>query len=295
MICGTSNSVVNVINAALIVPGDPLGTLTILGNYTQTATGVLVIQIAGSNQYGRLVIAGRATLDGTLVVSLLDNYVPAVGTTFQILTFAEYTGGFTRRSVWDCPPSVLEAGVGQRQLDVNGDQLSRPTPLLSRKWIAHRRRTKSLKRACGRLPSVLSAPVTSLGKSSSRFGPMTPTRGIQPRAMTLTTFRLIIAGTETVIDVDRVSRRMRYRPRIRQQNRWKIDWTELSNDAVWLAIVGRRLVGVWVGTYAPAEHVCGRMEIISRLRPPPSPGDGIYGRARLEQRIVGGLDAVDQV
>ncbi len=95
MICGTSNSVVNVINAALIVPGDPLGTLTILGNYTQTATGVLVIQIAGSNQYGRLVIAGRATLDGTLVVSLLDNYVPAVGTTFQILTFAEYTGGFT--------------------------------------------------------------------------------------------------------------------------------------------------------------------------------------------------------
>jgi hypothetical protein len=95
MICGSSTSVVNVVNAALIVPGDPFGTLTILGNYTQTATGVLLIQITGSNQYGRLAIAGNATLDGTLVVSLLDNFVPAAGTTFQILTFAEYTGGFT--------------------------------------------------------------------------------------------------------------------------------------------------------------------------------------------------------
>ena len=83
-------------NAATVEPGDPFGTLTIQGNYTQTAAGLLLIRIAGPDQYGRLAITGIATLAGTLEVSLLDNYVPAVGTSFQILTFAEYTGIFTR-------------------------------------------------------------------------------------------------------------------------------------------------------------------------------------------------------
>ena len=32
---------------------------------------------------------------------------------------------------------------------------------------------------------------------------------------------------------------MTYRPRIRRQNRWKKAWTELSKEAVWLAIVQR--------------------------------------------------------
>jgi hypothetical protein len=84
----------NVVNAALIEPGDPFGTLTVQGNYTQTATGVLLIQIAGPKQYGQLAVTGSATLDGTLQVSLLDNYVPAAGTSFQILAFADYSGGF---------------------------------------------------------------------------------------------------------------------------------------------------------------------------------------------------------
>jgi hypothetical protein len=92
---GTGRIQANVVNAALLVPGDPFGTLTVQGNYTQTATGVLLIQIAGPNPYGQLAVTGSATLDGTLRVSLLDNYVPAAGTHFQILTFAESTGGFT--------------------------------------------------------------------------------------------------------------------------------------------------------------------------------------------------------
>ena len=33
---------------------------------------------------------------------------------------------------------------------------------------------------------------------------------------------------------------MTYRPRIRRQNRWKKDWTELLKEAVWLAIVDGR-------------------------------------------------------
>ena len=85
----------NVVNAALIVPGDPFGTLIVQGNYTQTATGVLLIQIAGTSQHGQLAITGSATLAGTLEVSLLGNYIPVAGTNFQILTFADYSGSFT--------------------------------------------------------------------------------------------------------------------------------------------------------------------------------------------------------
>jgi hypothetical protein len=95
LLTGTGTIQANVVDAALVVPGDPFGTLTVQGNYTQTATGVLIIQIAGLNQYGRLDVIGTAALDGTLVVSLGGDYVPAVGATFQILTYAGYTGGFS--------------------------------------------------------------------------------------------------------------------------------------------------------------------------------------------------------
>jgi hypothetical protein len=94
VLSGAGTMQANVVSAALLVPGDPFGILSVRGNYTQTATGVLLIQIAGPNQYGRLAVTGNVTLAGTLEVSLLDNYVPAVGAGFQMLTFADYTGGF---------------------------------------------------------------------------------------------------------------------------------------------------------------------------------------------------------
>ena len=94
-LAGAGTIQANVVNAALIVPGDPFGTLTIQGNYTQTATGVLLIQIAAPHQYGQLAVTGSATLAGSLQVSLLDDYVPTAGTSFQILTFTQSTGGFT--------------------------------------------------------------------------------------------------------------------------------------------------------------------------------------------------------
>jgi hypothetical protein len=83
-----------VTNSATVEPGDPLGTLTIDGNFTQTATGVLLVQIGGTSEFGQLAVTGTATLGGTLEVSLLNNFVPAVGTSFQILTFAQSSGDF---------------------------------------------------------------------------------------------------------------------------------------------------------------------------------------------------------
>jgi hypothetical protein len=82
----------NVTNGATVEPGDTFGTLTIQGNCTPTAAGILVIQIGGASQIGQLVVSGTATLDGTLDVSLVDGYTPALGTSFSILTFNQHSG-----------------------------------------------------------------------------------------------------------------------------------------------------------------------------------------------------------
>jgi hypothetical protein len=95
LLTGAGTIQANVTNAATVEPGDPFGTLTIEGNYTQTATGVLRIQIGGPKLYGQLVVTGTATLGGTLDVSLLGWYVPAAGTSFQILSSAQSSGDFT--------------------------------------------------------------------------------------------------------------------------------------------------------------------------------------------------------
>jgi hypothetical protein len=94
---GTINGSVR--NAGQIDVGGAMaaGLLTINGDYTQTAAGVLNIEIGGTRpgvDYDRLAISGTATLDGTLNVSLIDPFVPASGATFQILTFGSSSGMF---------------------------------------------------------------------------------------------------------------------------------------------------------------------------------------------------------
>jgi hypothetical protein len=72
------------------------GLLTVAGDYTQGATGVLVIEIAGGNpgtDFDQLAITGQATLDGTLTVHL-NGFVPNSGDQFAVLTFASGTGTF---------------------------------------------------------------------------------------------------------------------------------------------------------------------------------------------------------
>jgi hypothetical protein len=95
---GTVNG--NLINGGQINPGGigVAGILTINGNYTQTATGVLNIDIGGTaagSGYDQLVISGSATLAGTLNVNLINGFTPTTGATFPILTCgASRTGTF---------------------------------------------------------------------------------------------------------------------------------------------------------------------------------------------------------
>ena len=97
---GTGTVKGNVSNTGVpISPGatGSVGTLTIQGNYTQGAGGSLNVAIGGPGAgvgYDQLVVTGSASLGGTINISTINGYVPTVGTSFQVLTFASKTGDF---------------------------------------------------------------------------------------------------------------------------------------------------------------------------------------------------------
>jgi hypothetical protein len=97
---GTGTLTGNVLNAGQINPGriGSAGILTIIGNYTQTMTGVLTIEIGGLNpgdQFDQLSISGLAMLNGTLAVGLVNGFRPEAGDSFAILTFGSASGNFS--------------------------------------------------------------------------------------------------------------------------------------------------------------------------------------------------------
>jgi len=58
---------------------------------------VLDIDIGGTKsgaQFGLLNISGAASLNGTLNLGLINGFVPTLGSSFDIINFARYTGNF---------------------------------------------------------------------------------------------------------------------------------------------------------------------------------------------------------
>jgi hypothetical protein len=85
-------------NEGIVSPGDSVGTLTLETEYPTATTSSLNIEIGGSpssEQYDKLEIIGTATLDGALNISLVNKFVPALGDTFNVLTYSSYTGDFS--------------------------------------------------------------------------------------------------------------------------------------------------------------------------------------------------------
>ncbi|MEK7213982.1 MAG: hypothetical protein AAB289_00080, partial [Chloroflexota bacterium] len=91
----------NTTNAGTVAPGTSPGTLTVVGDYTQTSAGLLNIEIGGTipgTQFDRLVITGQANLGGTLNVTRINAFNPALGDNFQIITFASKSGDFATKN-----------------------------------------------------------------------------------------------------------------------------------------------------------------------------------------------------
>ncbi len=99
-------------NAGVLSPGESPGRLSINGDYTHAATGILDVEIASGAGPGTghdlvEVINGSATIEGgTLSTRLLGDFVPAAEARFQVLSASRgVTGRFTRTPNLQVHPS----------------------------------------------------------------------------------------------------------------------------------------------------------------------------------------------
>lgn len=90
--------------AGVVSPGSSIGTLTINGDYVQTAGGTLFIEFDDTSS-DQLVINGDASLDGLLVLSPLSGHMPRWGDDFSFLTANTIIGNFA--AVADLPGVLM--------------------------------------------------------------------------------------------------------------------------------------------------------------------------------------------
>ena len=89
---GSGTLAADLVNAGTVSPGNSAGIISIDGDYTQTANGVLEIQLGGTTpgtEHDQLVVTGDATLSGILNVSLIDGFEPKLGDSFFIVNHLE--------------------------------------------------------------------------------------------------------------------------------------------------------------------------------------------------------------
>jgi len=76
-------------NDGITAPGNSPGTLTYIGNFLPSATGVLDIELGGltpGSGHDQLAVTGNAVLNGTIEVSVTGSFIPAPGDSFVVLT-----------------------------------------------------------------------------------------------------------------------------------------------------------------------------------------------------------------
>ncbi len=94
----------NVVTSGSASPGTSPGRLTIIGDYTQHADGVLNIEIGGvgaGDDFDQLDVSGSVVLDGSLIVTVVNGFAPSQNDVFPIVMSGSQSGSFA--SV-DCPP-----------------------------------------------------------------------------------------------------------------------------------------------------------------------------------------------
>jgi uncharacterized protein YhjY with autotransporter beta-barrel domain len=139
---GTING--NLVNGGDLTPGNPTGTLTVNGNFTQSATGVFVLQPTGSTTSNKLDANGAITLAGSLLVSPANGYTLQFGDKYNFLSALGGISG-TFSSI-DMPPdyrgrvlvtnnktqgSLLVAPQSYTQMAANRNQTNVATALNS--------------------------------------------------------------------------------------------------------------------------------------------------------------------
>jgi hypothetical protein len=91
-LAGTGTVDGNLNNGALVSPGHSPGSLRVTGNYTQSPSGTLNIELAGTgagSDYDQLQVGEHASLNGTLNIVPINGFVPASGHQFMVVTWPE--------------------------------------------------------------------------------------------------------------------------------------------------------------------------------------------------------------
>jgi len=81
------------------------GTLALTGSFNP-AGGTVRFGMSALNNFGKITIAGSATLGGTVGAVWLNGFIPALSNSFAVLTYGSRTGIFTNL---DLPPEALWA------------------------------------------------------------------------------------------------------------------------------------------------------------------------------------------
>jgi hypothetical protein len=125
VLTGIGTVAANVVSSGIVSPGDGIGLLTINGNYTQTSTGRLTIDLAGlvpGSGFDRLSVSGSASLAGTLGANLTNGFYPLTDASFTVLTCASRIGNF---STFEYPSSdvtmQLSYGSNSTTIELHND------------------------------------------------------------------------------------------------------------------------------------------------------------------------------
>ena len=161
---GTLSS--NLVNGGTVNPGSSPGIITVDGDYTQSADGILAIELAGTNpasDFDQLIVTGAASLDGVCNVTLIELFIPHYGDTFEIISATTLNNTFDTLSLPDLP-SPLEwevdyAGDGLTISVAGGGEINGTATYTGTLHTGH-------EITIGLHSAVNDPPLVSLGKSS---------------------------------------------------------------------------------------------------------------------------------
>ena len=121
-----------------LAPGNSPGTLSINGDFTQDASGILVIEMGGLGQgeFDILDVSGNAILDGMLEIELFGGYMPTLGDTFNVLYAVDIFGSFTNgptinAGLAEFDWSFIENVSGDDFLQLTTTAINNPVPIPS--------------------------------------------------------------------------------------------------------------------------------------------------------------------
>lgn len=120
---GTGSIAAAVTNAGTVAPGASAGLINVTGSYTQSAAGMLAIELGGlaaGTLHDRLAVSGVATLGGNMQVTLINGFVPSGNASFAVLTAGSVSGNFANVTFTNLPAGAIASVVyGPASVTVN--------------------------------------------------------------------------------------------------------------------------------------------------------------------------------